>query len=143
MRTSHTIRLLTTALFLGVWTGPALADEPRPVPPEAGAPDSKAEQAPTAEVLFVKGRDALFQGRYDEAVALLGQAVAADEAKTSYRLHLARAYRYAGNNDEAAKQLEIILKAAPDHVEAGQALDYGLIDKVFDHRTVDAGKEKR
>ncbi len=24
-----------------------------------------------------------------------------------------------------------------------QALDYGLIDKVFENRTVDAGKEKR
>ena len=121
MRTAHTIRLLTTALFLGIWTGPALADEPKPVPPEAGAPEPEIAGASTAEVLFGKGRDALFQGRYDEAITLLGKAVAADKAKTSYRLHLARAYRYAGRNDEAARQLEIILETAPDHVEAGQA----------------------
>ena len=122
MRTAYTITLLTTALFLGIWNGSALADDPRPEPPEAGAPESEAEAAPTAEVLFGKGRDALFQGRYDEAITLLGQAVAADKTKTSYLLHLARAYRYAGKNDEAAKQLETILKTAPDHVEAGQAV---------------------
>jgi len=77
---------------------------------------------PDPEKLFAGGRDALFQGKCDEAIELLQKAVAADKTKTSYRLHLARAYRYASRNDEAAAQLEEILKAAPDHVEAGQAL---------------------
>ncbi len=69
-----------------------------------------------------QGRDALFQGKYDEAIGLLSKAVAADKTKTSYRLHLARAYRYAGKDDQAAAVLEEILKTAPDHIEAGQAL---------------------
>ncbi len=81
-----------------------------------------AAKPPAAEELFTQGRDALFQGEYDEAVDLLAKAVAADGGKTSYRLHLARAYRYAGKEDAAVEQLEEILKTAPDHVEAGQLL---------------------
>ena len=53
---------------------------------------------------------------------LLTKAVEADGGKTSYRLNLARALRYAGKEDAAVKQLEDILKASPDHVEAGQTL---------------------
>ena len=157
MRTANTIRLLTTALLLGIWTAAPAADEPQPLPPEAAAPKPdpptpkadeadvpkvdapipktdeanapeaaaptpKADEKPAAEDLFTKGRDALFQGRYNEAITLLDQAVAADKTKTSYRLYLARAYRYAGKNDESARHLEEILKTAPDHVEAGQAV---------------------
>jgi tetratricopeptide (TPR) repeat protein len=83
--------------------------------------EPKAEE-PKAEDLFKQGRDALFKSQYDKAVELLKKAVAADKTKTSYRLHLARAYRYAEKHDQAAKHLEEILKASPDHVEAGQAL---------------------
>ena len=50
------------------------------------------------------------------------KAVAADKTKTSYRLRLARAYRYAGKDEQAIANLEEILKTAPDHVEAGQML---------------------
>lgn len=127
MHPSTTRRLLTTALLLGIWTSAAAADAPPPAPPEAApakadAPPPQADDKPSAADLFAKGRDALFQGHYDEAIKLLDQAVTADQSKTSYRLHLARAYRYAGRNDEAARQLEEILKTAPDHVEAGQAV---------------------
>lgn len=124
MRTSNMTRLLMTALLLGLWTGPAAAEETPPAaePPKAAGPPPKTDEKPTAGDLFTKGRDALFQGHYDEAITLLNQAVTADPSKTSYRLHLARVYRYAGNNDEAARHLEEILKTAPDHVEAGQAL---------------------
>lgn len=75
-----------------------------------------------AEKLFTEGRDALFRREYDAAVRLLRQAAAEDPAKTSYRLHLARALRYSGRTKEAEPLLEEILKASPDHVEAGQLL---------------------
>jgi tetratricopeptide (TPR) repeat protein len=86
------------------------------------AADPKPEPKPDADALFTQGREALFQGKYDQAIEALERAVAADKSKTSYRLNLARAYRYAGKNDRAIASLEEILKAAPDHVEAGQML---------------------
>ncbi|MBN1852576.1 MAG: tetratricopeptide repeat protein [Pirellulales bacterium] len=90
------------------------------VPAPASA--ETTQPAPDAEEFFTQGRDALFGGQYDWAIELLGQAVAADKTKTSYRLYLARAYRYAGQHEQAATQLDEILKTSPDHVEAGQAL---------------------
>ena len=89
--------------------------------PPAKATDTNAEGA-AAEKLFQKGRDALLVGKYDEAIDLLTKAAAADKTKTSYRLYLARALRYAGETKKAEKQLRQILKTAPDHVEAGQLL---------------------
>jgi tetratricopeptide (TPR) repeat protein len=86
------------------------------------AADPKPEPKPDAEALFSKGREALFQGKYDQAIDLLEKAIALDKTKTSYRLNLARACRYAGKNEQAIANLEEILKIAPDHVEAGQAL---------------------
>ena len=80
--------------------------------------ESKAEQ------LFEDGRDALFRGRYEDAVKLLREAVEADSngEKTIYRLHLARAFRYSNQPDESEKLLTAILEKSPDHVEAGQLL---------------------
>jgi tetratricopeptide (TPR) repeat protein len=120
---------------------PAKAETPKPGPsateapkaetakppaaaPAASKPDAAKPDTPEAKAakLFERGQDALFRGQYDRAVKLLAQAVEADKTKTSYRLHLARAYRYAGKEKEAAAQLEQILKIAPDHVEAGQLL---------------------
>ncbi|MHC4717474.1 MAG: tetratricopeptide repeat protein, partial [Planctomycetota bacterium] len=75
-----------------------------------------------AEKLFQDGRRALLTGDYDKAVTLLTQAVSKDKTKTSYRRHLARAYRYAGKGDQAEKELKAILAARSDHVEAGQLL---------------------
>lgn len=102
----------------GESTGESTGETP---PPEKPAEDAEPAE-PSAEDLFKQGRDEMFKGRYQQAIDLLGKAVAADGTKNSYRLQLARAYRYAGKPDEAAKQLDEILKAAPDHVEAGQAL---------------------
>jgi tetratricopeptide (TPR) repeat protein len=101
---------------LGIFlTAMAAADE------KTDKPAAEAK-TPAAEELFTQGRDALFQGEYDKAIGLLSKAVEADKTKSSYRLHLARAYRYAGNDDAAVKQLEEILKTSADHVEAGQTL---------------------
>ena len=95
-----------------------------PTAPAAEAPETAAPEAADADAqqLFSDGSDALFQGQYEKAVELLGKAVAADDTKTSYKLHLARAHRYAGDEKKAETILEEILKAAPDHVEAGQVL---------------------
>ena len=126
MRIPNTIWLAATTFALAILCDVALAQAKPEKPtsdaakPEAAKPKSEAE--PTPEELFTQGRDALFKAHYEEAVELLGKAVAADKTKTSYRLHLARAYRYAGKGDKATDELEAILKAAPDHVEAGQLL---------------------
>ena len=145
MRIRNILRLVTTGLALVAWSAAhpadshagaadsppapaaaaANADAPQPKPKEAEPKPKEAEpkpEKPTAEDLFKQGRDALYKGEHDQAVDLLAKAVEADKTKTSYRLHLARAYRYANKADEAAKHLEEILKASPDHVEAGQAL---------------------
>lgn len=92
----------------------------KPVPVQQN--QSNQAKPDPAEALFAQGRDALFQRRFDAACELLAKAVAADPSKTSYRLNLARALRFAGKTNEAVKQFEELLKAAPDHVEAGQAL---------------------
>jgi tetratricopeptide (TPR) repeat protein len=99
MRVHHTV-ILTLALLIapvGVW-----ADD--------------------AETLYEAGRNFLLVGDYAQAIDRLSKAVAADETKTSYRLSLARAYNYAGQNDKAEAHLKKILDAMSDHVEAGQLL---------------------
>ena len=136
MRIQNTLWPLTLGLALATFASAAFADpQPEKAEPKSEAPAAEPEkpaaepekpaaepEKPTAEDFFSNGRDAMFRGQYQEAIKLLDQAVAADQTKTSYRLHLARAYRYAGQDDEAAKQLEEIIKTAPDHVEAGQTL---------------------
>lgn len=82
----------------------------------------KVEVEGDAATLYKKGRDALFRGKYEDAITLLKAAVAADGKQTSYRLYLARAYRYAKQPEESEKLLADVLEQAPDHVEAGQLL---------------------
>jgi tetratricopeptide (TPR) repeat protein len=133
MRTINTFCLIAAGLLLAP-AAAAAADakteaksEAKPDAKPEAKPDAKpgnaANQAATeAEADFNKGKEALFQGKYPQAIELLSKAVAADKTKTAYRLSLGRAYRFAGKNDEAITQFEEILKTAPDHVEAGQAL---------------------
>jgi tetratricopeptide (TPR) repeat protein len=82
----------------------------------------RSSEASNAEKNFKQGREALFQGKYNVAIELFKKAVDEDKTKTSYRLHLARAYYYADNEKEAQKLLADILKETADHVEAGQLL---------------------
>ena len=125
MRNTLPIAIVALVLFAG---GLALAQPPAAAPAAApaDAPEPPAAEpataVPPAEELFSDGRDALFKGEFQTAIDLLTRAVADDDTKTSYRLHLARAFRYAEKPDQAAEQLEAILKASADHVEAGQAL---------------------
>ena len=131
MRLNHVLRAaaLTWAASSGVLragpdTCPSTAPTTIPttvgVVPATQPVDAHAETK--AEKFFREGSDALFLGKYDAAIDLLGKAAAEDPTKTSYRVHLARAYRYAGKDEKAAGVLEEILKANPDHVEAGQFL---------------------
>lgn len=107
------IRILATVLMTGLIGATSLAAEPT----------STSKPALTkAEKLFQDGRDALYRGDYKAAVDLLQRAVNEDKAKISYQLHLARAQQFNGNATEAEKLLRGILKASPDHVEAGQLL---------------------
>ena len=80
---------------------------------------TSAGDAAKAQELFEDGRKLFFQGDYKAAVEKLASAVAADPSKTSYKLLLAKAHRHAGSADKATAVLEEILKANPDHVEAG------------------------
>ncbi len=88
----------------------------------AADPDAGTSTNSNGLEQFKDGRKALFQGRYNQAIKLLKKAMDEDETKTSYRLHLARAYYYAKNEKEAQTLLTDILKTTPDHVEAGQLL---------------------
>jgi len=112
------MRLLPILIVTTVMAGAAL----RAPGAAQTAPATQPGEASKAEKLFAEGRDALFRREYDLAIRLLRQACAEDPNKTSYRLHLARALRYSGRTAEAQPLLEAILKAAPDHVEAGQFL---------------------
>jgi tetratricopeptide (TPR) repeat protein len=114
MRTNFKIAALILAMALQIQAAPP-ATNPATQPATQPA-ISKADQ------LFKDGTDAMFQGQYPKAIDLLEKAAAEDKTKTSYRVHLARAYRYAGREKEAETMLEGILKTTPDHVEAGQLL---------------------
>lgn len=88
----------------------------------APKPASEKPAVTGAETVFNEGRSALYQGDYEKAIELLKKASDQDKTKTSYRLYLARAYRYAKKDGAAEKLLVDILKSSPDHVEAGQLL---------------------
>lgn len=108
--------ILFFVAIIALWTAPLMAQDPPAEKPEADKPNAKK--------LYQDGRDALFQGEYEQAIKLFQMAVAADDSgeKNTYRLNLARAYRYDGKANESEKLLAAILKDSPDHVEAGQLL---------------------
>ncbi len=108
-------KILTTLTLAIMLLGSATAWA-QPKTADTGDKPSKTQK------LFQDGRKAMLTGDYDTAVKLLKQASDAKDAKTSYRLYLARAYRYAEKHEQAETQLKTILKSAPDHVEAGQLL---------------------
>ena len=110
-------QLVIWHLLIVALCSPCLAAAP------ATLPSTQPTQSSTkAELLFTEGRDAMFRREFDKAIDLLTKAAAEDPAKTSYRLHLARALQYASKTPDAEKLLAEILKTTPDHVEAGQLL---------------------
>jgi len=88
----------------------------------ASAKAISSEQAKKAEGLFEAGQKLFFQGKYTEAIDVLAEAVTADPTKSSYKLLLAKGYRYADKADKAIDLLTAVLKENPEHVEAGIAL---------------------
>ena len=123
---------LTLAAFLAglFFVSGASAQDTTPESTAAQPPASEDKPAPVdatgldPEAAFKAGRDALFRGDYQKAIDALRLAVEGDKAgtKTAYRLHLARAYRYAKHPEKSEALLAEILKQSPDHVEAGQLL---------------------
>jgi len=111
-------RALTTLTLATILLGASTASGQ----PKKAAENKDNNKTTAAQKLFQDGRKEMLTGDYDAAIKLLKQAVDADNAKTSYRLYLARAYRYAEKPGLAEAQLKMILKSAPDHVEAGQLL---------------------
>ncbi len=108
--------IVATAAWGQGASGPGGRPTTRPV----AAPTS--QQAQTAEEKFEQGRKKFFQGEYTDAIPLLREASRINPGKTSYQLLLAKAYRYAGQDKDAAGILEAILKGNPEHVEAGVEL---------------------
>jgi tetratricopeptide (TPR) repeat protein len=94
-------------------------DEAAPAAEKATATTVSSAEAKQAEELFQDGRKLFFQGKYAEAVKKLREAADANPDKTSYKLLLAKAHRYARQGPQAVAVFEEILKANPDHVEAG------------------------
>jgi tetratricopeptide (TPR) repeat protein len=115
---THRIQTMPLALLaLTLLAGPLWAQAK---PTTTQTPNQAATKK--GRELFQSGKTAMLTGDYAAAVAALEKAVAADKTKTSYRLYLARSYRYANKAPKAEAQLKAILKASPDHVEAGQLL---------------------
>ena len=110
------MNLKTMIILTAAFTGIPIAAAPPATVPATQSAESKAEQ------WFHDGSDALFKGNYPKAIELLEKASEWDNTKTSFRVHLARAYRYSGREKDAAALLEGVLKTTPDHVEAGQLL---------------------
>jgi len=108
--------IVTAAAWAQGAAGPAGRATSRP----AAAPTS--QQAQAAETKFEDGRKKFFQGDYKDAIPLLREASIINPGKTSYQLLLAKAYRHAGQDKQAAGILEAILKDNPEHVEAGVEL---------------------
>jgi tetratricopeptide (TPR) repeat protein len=109
------MKLISSSFLLAAIAGlPTIAAPPTTAP--------ATQPAKNGEQLFAQGRDAMFRRDYNHAIELLREAVATDNTKTNYRLHLARALQYAGEPKEAQAILTEIVKTNPDHVEAGQLL---------------------
>ena len=127
MNTQLTLSVILTLCF-GV---PAFAQDDAVADAENDQPTAIEAVEVDATAIYNKGRDALFRGKYDDAIPLLKAAIAADENQMSWRLYLARAYRYAKQPEQSKALLAEILQKAPDHVEAGQLLAevYGSREK--------------
>ncbi len=99
-------------------------------------PQVSETEAKLAEQLFQDGRQLLFQTKYLEAVTKLAEAVKTNPTKTSYKLLLAKAHRYAAQPERAVAVLEEIVDGNPDHVEAGIELATLLTPKKEPQRVI-------
>src|ERR1039458_9137617 len=86
------------------------------------SPTTQQKDEAKAQDLATQGTEALYRKDYAKAIDLLTQAIAIDKTKTGYRVDLARAHRYAGDDKAAQEVLEAVLKTTPDQIDAGQVL---------------------
>ncbi len=89
-----------------------------------------AAAAPSAAELYERGRAAVLRGDYQQAVALLEDAVARDPDHLGHQLLLARACEYAGSLTRAEAVFGEIVKRQPQHREAA----LGLAQRCFERR---------
>ncbi len=105
---------LSSAILAQDAAKPAAADDKKEAQPQ-GVSEAEAKKA---EELFEAGRKLFFQGDYAKAVAKLAEAAAANPAKTSYKLLLAKAHRNSDQPEKAVTVLQDLVKSNPEHVEA-------------------------
>ncbi|MDH4188638.1 MAG: tetratricopeptide repeat protein [Betaproteobacteria bacterium] len=77
---------------------------------------------PEADALYLRGEAARRQGRLDEAIALLGDAVAANGSVAAFHFSLGCALQAEGKDAEATVEYRQAVSLAPDHAHAQQNL---------------------
>ncbi len=116
-------RFLLAAIIAAVSTAAAMAQDPAALDQrtekQSDAPTVSEADKEKAEALFQQGRKLFFQGDYTSAAEQLASAAEVNPTKTGYQLLLAKAYRFAGQDEQALGVLENILQSNPEHVEAG------------------------
>jgi len=117
------MKTISTSIALALMVAASASTAQETKPPATAAPPAKqpvsAVEASNAEELYQDGRKLFFQGKYLEAVAKLKAAADGNTRKTIYILLLKKNQRYGKQPEKAAGVFEQLLKANPEHVEAG------------------------
>ena len=97
--------------------------------PKPAAPP--AAPVPAGSSAFSQGRLLLLQGRYAEAVRLLGEAAAQAPAEALYRGYYAKALWQSGAREEALREYDSAVQLSPGSVEyrKDRALAYMALDR--------------
>jgi tetratricopeptide (TPR) repeat protein len=98
------------------------AETPKPAATSVEDIEVSEAEAQTAEELFQAGRKEYFQGKHLESIKTLIKASEKNPMKSGYKLLLAKAHRAVKQDGQAIKVLESLIKANPEHVEAGLEL---------------------
>ena len=86
-----------------------------------------ARQANHPDALHLLGVVALQQGRPQQAVELIGRAIAANPSVAAFHSNLAEAYRAVGELDRAIGCCQVALRLAPNYPEAINNLGLALL----------------
>jgi tetratricopeptide (TPR) repeat protein len=93
--------------------------EPEPADKPEKKPGVSEAEAKIAKQFFQDGRKLFFQSKHNDAIAKFKRAIETNPAKTSYKLLLAKSYQAVQQDAQAIEVFEEIIKANPDHVDAG------------------------
>jgi protein O-GlcNAc transferase len=95
----------------------------------AGAYDTLSQlielEGTDAEAFARRGEIAIKQKKFEEGLVDIRRAIDMSPDKPEYRVMLGKALQEAGNLDEAAKELDALVKEQPEHV--GAHLAYGAV----------------